>query len=182
VAAVSTSRARCVVAQVIRLGSFLFQADLPIPREVLRKLGGGLRSAVRFEARAHSLFDDETLDIPDPDVFPSFYSPGFRARLADLRMRTALSTPRVFDIEDNNSVEVLNETADWMSNAIAGPPTLRPLIRELDSASIDAIQAADVAAGIARDIIDRNGVRELAGKFRRVLVNGTDLHSLIRDS
>lgn len=164
------------------LSPFLFQADLPVPREVLTKLGGGLRNAIRFAARAQSLFDDEMLDIPDPDVFPSFYAPGFRARLAELRMRAALSTPRVFDIEDSNSVEVLNETADWMSNAVAGLATLRPLIRELDSASIDAIQAADVAAGIARNIIDGSGVRELAGKFRRVLVNGTDLDRLIRHS
>ena len=164
------------------LNPLLLQPDLPVPRKVLTKLGGGLRNALRFAARAQCLFDDEMFELPDPDVFPSFYAPGFGARLAEMRMRTALATQRVFDKEDNNSVEVLNETADWMSNAIAGPPTLRPLIRELDSAVIDAIQAADVAAGMARDIIDRSGVRGLVDKFRRVLVNGIDLRTLIRQS
>jgi len=164
------------------LNPFLLQPDLPVPREVLSKLGGGLRNAIRFAARSHSLFDDEMFEVPDPEMYPSFYAPGYRARLAELRMRTALSTRRVFDKEDSNSVELLNETADWMSTAIPGPPRLRPLISELDSAAIDAIQAADVAAGIAREIIDQSGVRGLADKFRRALVNGIDLDTLIRHS
>jgi hypothetical protein len=156
------------------------QPDLPIPREVLTKLGGGVRNAIRFAARAQSLFDAEMPDMLDLEAFPAFYAPGLRARLTEWRMRTAMSTPRIFDAEDSNSVEVLNETADWMSSAITGPSPLRPLVREADSARTDAIQAADIAAGAARDIIDRNGIRALAGKFRRIFVNGVDLHKVLR--
>jgi hypothetical protein len=59
------------------LSPLLFQADLPVPREVLTKLGGGLRNAIRFAARAQSLFDDEMLDIPDPERFPLILCAGF---------------------------------------------------------------------------------------------------------
>ena len=141
--------------------------ELPVPREVLTKLGGRLRDAIRFAARAHAFFDAEVPDFFDTDAF-SYEVPGLRARAAEFRMRRVLSTPRVFDREDNQCVEVLNETADRISVSIAGPPALRPLIREAPSSGADAIQAADIAAGTARDIIDKNGIRGLAGKFQRI--------------
>jgi len=161
--------------------SVIGQPDLPVPREVLTKLGGGLRNATRFAARAQSFFDAEVPDIFDVDTFPAD-APGLRSRLAEMRMRTALATPRIFDTEDKRSVAVLNETADWMSMTVSGPPAMNPLIREASSTGTDPIQAADIAAGTARDIIDKNGVRALAEQFRRIFVNGSDLHNLLRHS
>lgn len=165
----------------VGFASVMFQPELPIPREILTKLGGRLRDAIRFAARAQALFDTDVPDFDDLDTFPE-YASGLRARVAELRVRKVLSTPRVFDTEDNHSVEVLNETAYRISGSIPGPPALRPLIREATSHGTDAIQAADIAAGIAREIIDRSGVRALAGKFRRIFVNGIDLHKLLRHS
>ena len=159
--------------------------ELPIPRDLLAKLGGGLRNAVRFAARAYSFFDG---DVPEEIDFDDFAATvrydlrGAGGRLADRRIRTALSTPRVFDTEDEKSIGILNETADRMSSTINGVPAVRPLIREAPSTGTDAIQAADIAAGVARESIDRNGVRALASKFRRVFVNGIDLHKLMRNS
>jgi hypothetical protein len=75
--------------------SVIGQPDLPVPREVLTKLGGGLRNATRFAARAQSFFGAEVPDIFDVDTFPAD-APGLRSRLAEMRMRTALATPRVF--------------------------------------------------------------------------------------
>ena len=135
-----------------------------------------------FAARAHSLFDGESWGDIGPFDYDDFadYAPGLRARVAEMRMRAALSTPRVFDTEDGASVEVLNQTVDTMRVNVTREPVFSPLLREEASTGTDAIQAADVAAGTARDIIDRNGVRALADRFRRVFVNGIDLQKLLR--
>ena len=44
-----------------------------------------------------------------------------------------------------------------------------PHISELDSHSVDALQAADIAAGFARDLIDSQGVRDPINHFAELL-------------
>ncbi len=89
-----------------------------------------------------------------------------------------LTTTRVFDIEDLPSVHFLNDAtrdiAKVTNAAIRGDPRLRsaPLIREEVSHLRDEIQAADVAAGWARDLIVRAGIDRLGSTFERVWVNG----------
>ena len=53
-------------------------------------------------------------------------------------------------------------------------------IREEDSRKAAGLQAADIAAGIARTVIDTQGLRGLANKFPRVRVNGIDLEQVLR--
>jgi hypothetical protein len=98
--------------------------------------------------------------------------------LRDLVFREILSTERTFDHEHQPSVDVLNEAADTIAKSMQNSPwfeNMRPsetLVKEAGSRDIDLIQAADMAAGWAGDILELQGVRSLASTFRRVIVNG----------
>ena len=91
-----------------------------------------------------------------------------------------LSTKRVFDIEDTRTLEALRETAEGVQISFTPLRFARTSFIEQDSRSADALQAADVAAGVARETIDREGLRALANKFRRVFINGINLHDALR--
>ncbi len=85
-------------------------------------------------------------------------------------------TKRVFDVELPGSLGVLNRAAA----ALAEPLRLQtPWIggaRETDSREADAIQAADVAAGVARELLDAgHPLRTLCGRFEKVVHNGTPI-------
>jgi hypothetical protein len=48
----------------------------------------------------------------------------------------------------------------------------RPLVIETDSRGYDELQASDVAAGWAREMLDLTDARSLGAQFERVWVNG----------
>ena len=75
---------------------------------------------------------------------------------------------------------MLKQTADGIQISYLPPGSSRISIQEQDSRSADALQAADVGAGAAREIINRQGLRALANTFRTVFVNGMSLHDLLR--
>ena len=144
---------------------------------LLHRIGGKLRDAEVFTARAYSLLDVDA----ESDAYGSTLSnPFFRSsRLGHGMFHRALLVPRIFDKDHEASVKVLNESVLAIRRTPAGLDTKQEqLVREEDSRSIDALQAADIAAGFARETLDRQGFRALAAQFRRVVLNGIDLNLL----
>ena len=88
------------------------------------------------------------------------------------------STFRSFDSEHEKSIKVLNKAIEMISSKLElvhplwQRPEDVPLIREVDSRAIDEIQAADIAAGWAREIIDTASSKALGVRFERVWLNG----------
>jgi|GEM_PF-2130544 len=144
------------------------------PERIRSRIGGGLRSAQIFAARAHALFDlpglGDHLEATD-DVFKSPLAPVLFAEL--------LATSRSFDEESPTTLPVLNEAANEIGIALQNDfpgwaeGRDKPLIREVTSRAIDEIQAADIAAGWARDVLEVSDPRSLGSHFERVWVNGT---------
>ena len=152
------------------LGSRL---ELDTPR-ILSQIGGKLRDAELFTARACSLldFDDNPDSYGGPDTNPYFRT----LTLGWGIFRRALSVPRVFDKDHAASVRVLNESINELHRIRMRPQTNHEqMIREEDYRTVDALQAEDIAAGFARDVLDRKGLRALAAQFRKVFLNGTNL-------
>ncbi len=160
-------------APVVELSSFA-------PPNIREKLGGGLRAAIVFAARAHAMFDLQKLDESVATTRDVLISPLRRVLMLEI-----LSTSRVFDAEHPASIEVLNEAADAIASSMLDvlsvwpSPDGMPLIREVDSHAIDELQAADIAAGWARELVELGDYRALARKFRRVYVNGKIVDRLI---
>lgn len=142
------------------------------PNDLLKKVGG-LGGAKVLAARAHAMFDVEKKHSVEHATADFIVSP-----LRNLVFKEILSTVRVFDAEHNASVEVLNEAADVIASSMQQSPWFEnmrpsdPLVKEASSRDVDIIQAADMAAGWAGDILELQGVRSLASTFRRVIVNG----------
>jgi hypothetical protein len=162
------------------LGGVLEAKHLPLPREVLQRIGGSLRHALRYAARANAVFDFrfDASDDTDGDYFWGDH-PLMTAKKLEISVRTTLSTRRIFDVEDSRSVQVLTETVDALVQFSHSEQTILH-IGEQDSRTADALQAADIAAGVARTAIDSGGVRSLMGKFRKVKLNGVSLDRLLR--
>jgi hypothetical protein len=141
------------------------------PDAIRSKIGRGLRDARVFAARAHATFDLST--HCGNSTTDAFRSPATPLVVAEL-----LSTMRYFDNEHAKSAEFLNQAtdaiADALENVLTTPGTVvrEPLIKEYDSTAIDHLQAADVAAGWARELLELADLRALARSFERVLMNG----------
>jgi hypothetical protein len=145
------------------------------PEEIRKRLGGGLRDAKILAARAHAMFDLRTTDMTVFSTRDVLLSPLRKVLLLEL-----LATYRVFDQEHPQSVNVLNEAvrsiADGMADTLPiWPQGGQPLIREVDSRAIDEIQAADVAAGWSRELLELGDLSAVALAFRRVYLNGRRL-------
>jgi hypothetical protein len=159
--------------------------SLPLPAAVLARLGGTIRHATRFVARAHAVFE---FALDGAELQTAFATeavsvearPRLTTRKFDMVMNSTLSTHRVFDREDNRSIQILTETAETLSAYSIVPQSETLYLREEDSRNVDALQAADITAGIARTLIDKDGLRALANRFRKVRVNGVDLDSALR--
>jgi hypothetical protein len=146
------------------------------PEAIRNKIGQGLRDARVFAARAHATFD-----LPAHGGVST--TDAFRSPATPLVVAELLSTTRYFDNEHAKSTEFLNQAtdaiADALENVLTTPGTVvrEPLVKEYDSTAIDHLQAADVAAGWARELLELADLRALARAFERVLMNG----ALIRD-
>ncbi len=163
------------LARAVPWGAYDLLANVEqfTPLKIRSRIGGGLRSAQIFAARAHALFDltgvGNNLAATD-DVF--------RSPLARVMFAELLATSRSFDEESPATLPVLNEAANEIAIALQtdfpdwGEGRERPLIREVTSKAIDEIQAADIAAGWARDVLEVSDARSLGSVFERVWVNG----------
>jgi hypothetical protein len=147
------------------------------PPRILQQIGGKLRDAEVFAARAYCL-----LDVGDRKTHQSVPEERLYSRLTLAGrgvLESALAVPMVFDRDHAASIVVLNESIHALQRTdLPFETNFEQLIREEDSRAVDALQAADIAAGFARDLLDRKGLRALAAQFRRVLLNGVDLHRL----
>lgn len=146
-----------------------------MPEIILKKVGGDLRHAKIFAARAHAMFDLQNLDLQTSSTRDVFKSPLSRLLLTEL-----LATARSFDVEDPKTIDILNQVGDHLGRIILprgdslNNSPAWPLVSEKNSRDYDEIQAADVAVGWAREMYDLNpDPRALATRFERVWINGT---------
>lgn len=143
------------------------------PQNIREMIGGGLKQAMIFAARAHATFDLENIDETAASTRDVLRSPLARVLLAEL-----LSTSRVFDTENPLTVQVLNNASDLIAKSVGeqlptiGSISSQPLVREINSRVIDEIQAADIAAGWARDLLEVAEPKALGSTFERVWLNG----------
>jgi hypothetical protein len=143
------------------------------PEKLKEKIGGGLQQTMIFAARAHAIFD-----LPSLDSSTSSTRDVFRSPLAGVLLAELLATERYFDNENPNTVSLLNRAADEIATAlgeqlpVVGTITDKPLVTEVDSKAIDEIQAADIAAGWAREVLETNEPSTLGARFDRVWING----------
>jgi hypothetical protein len=142
------------------------------PQQIRARIGGGLRQAQVFAARAHAVFD---LTSGDKIVATDGV---FRSPLAPVMLAELVSTMRAYDEESPATLSVLNDAANEIATAVeyrfpdwSGKGEM-PLIREVSSRAIDELQAADIAAGWARDALEVGDVRSLGAQFERVWANG----------
>lgn len=146
------------------------------PSDISESLGGSLRHAVIFAARAHAIFDVGALDAAKRTT-DALRSP----RLARVILPEILATSRYFDTEFPLSVKVLNQAVDLIAEAVEeafpefGDVSDDPLVIETDSRGYDELHASDVAAGWAREMLELSEVRTLGARFERVWVNGARL-------
>ena len=144
------------------------------PDSIRQQIGRGVRPALVFAARAHAVFDVDALrkDRDAASTRDAFNSP-----LAHLVLTEVLSAQRRFDVENAKSLQVINSAskviADALFGALAGARvSAGDLATELSSTEGDGLQAADLAAGWARDVLEVSNARALASQFETVLVNG----------
>jgi hypothetical protein len=145
------------------------------PADLQLRAGGKLHDAIVLAARAHSMLSpSETMEVVLAFGGGS-YGPPSLASVLDI----VKSMGRAFDVEHEKSLPILNELVDKVARA-ARLPTLvvsrgrEKAISEEASHLTDHLQAADVAAGWAADLLlATNGdYRALAKQFRWVGVNG----------
>jgi len=151
----------------------LSSLDEYLPEDLTKEIGGKLRDAKVFAARAHATFDLINLDESVKKTSDIINSPLKLTLLAELA-----STIRIFDIEHEKSIGILNRAVQLISRniEILLPEEIRSLdtkiIQEADSRTIDEIQASDIAAGWARDMLDTSDHRAIGAYFERVWYNG----------
>ena len=141
--------------------------------KIKKRIGGKRRDAVVTAARAHAMVSpSEKWDliricsgIGKPNMMES--------------IRIIKKMGRIFDVEHAKSVEVLNEFSDRIAEAanlshLAMFAGSHRTVSEKKSENIDHIQAADIAAGWAVDmlILTNGDYRPLARQFAWVSVNG----------
>ena len=146
------------------------------PEGLLDELGGELQHAMVFAARAHAIFDVPSLESRTRTA-DAFHSP----RAARLILPEVLATARHFDVENQKAVGLLNSAVDTIATSVE---TLfeqgesisdEPLVMETDSRGYDELQAADVAAGWAREMLEVGESKHLGDRFERVWINGRRL-------
>jgi hypothetical protein len=146
------------------------------PKGILDELGGKLQHALIFAARAHAVFDVSSAGAMKrtTDAFRSL-------RAARLILPEVLATARHFDNENKRTTDLLNsavnEIAASFSEAFEGAEEIsdQPLVIESDSRGYDEIQAADISAGWAREMLELGDPHNLAPRFERVWLNGERL-------
>jgi len=145
------------------------------PAELQARAGGKLNDAIVLAARAHSMLSpSETMEVVLAFGGGSYGPPSLAGALDIVK-----SMGRAFDIEHEKSLPILNELVDKVARAARLPTFVvsrgrESAISEEASHVTDHMQAADLAAGWAADLLlATNGdYRALAKQFRWVGVNG----------
>jgi len=120
----------------------------------------------------------------DPRQLPSDHdrtTDSFRPYRMQPVLQELVATQRNFDEEHPRSAAVLNDASDTMTAALSsalllpGEVSDQPLVREYSSRDIDQLQAADIAAGWAHELLALGDEHALLGRFGRVIINGRRL-------
>lgn len=144
---------------------------------IKKRAGGRLKDATVLAARSHAMLS--------PSERRQVIAICSRSSGADYGTQCALLAKmcRVFDVDHPGSVPILNEFSDRLLHA-AGVGNVASLLQgsakmvsEEKSHGIDHIQAADMAAGWAVDLLiyTHGDYRELAKRFAWVGVNGVSV-------
>jgi hypothetical protein len=147
----------------------------PTPAELQARAGGKLTDAVVLAARAHSMLSpSETMEVVLAFGGGAF-GPSSLAGALDI----VKSMGRAFDVEHEKSLPILNELVDRVARAARLPTFVvsrgrERAVSEEASHMTDHMQAADLAAGWAADLllVTNGDYRALAKRFRWVGVNG----------
>ena len=132
-----------------------------------------LRDAVVLAARSHGMVS--------PSEMNALLERSFGGGTFDdlTRAKYAGEVTRVFDVEHPKSLPILNEFAERLAHAAGSPRQLAGSnsarrISETTSDDVDHIQAADIAAGWAVDLLTlTNGdYKAVAQRFASAEVNG----------
>jgi hypothetical protein len=143
-------------------------------RAIKRRAGGKLKDATVLAARSHAMLSpSERREVIA--VCTSLRGASYETRCALLAKMC-----RVFDVEHPGSVPILNEFAQRLLRAahVGNAASLlrgsAKMVSEEKSHTSDHIQAADMAAGWAVDLLifNHGDYRELAKRFAYVAVNG----------
>ncbi len=144
------------------------------PEAIRARIGPRLKHAVVLAARAHAVFDVDSLrdDSSTRTTQDAFTSP-----FAPIVLAQVLASPRTFDDEAPQTLKILNEASDVIAAALGPAIETSPnrLVSECSSAERDHLQAADVAAGWARELIELKGYASLVRTFDVVWLNGQRL-------
>jgi hypothetical protein len=143
------------------------------PTALQGALGHELQHALIFAARAHAVFDVPALDTAS-HTRDAFRSP----RAARVVLPEVLATVRHFDTENKHTADLLNGAVDAIAGAMEEafeelhPISDAPLVVETDSRGYDELQASDIAAGWAREMLELGEANTLGTRFERVWLNG----------
>lgn len=142
--------------------------------EICKRAGGKLTDAIVVTARSHAMVGPlekrELLGI-GALTGSGFYGAA-RVKLEKLS--------RTWDVEHPKSLPILNEFSERIAYMAAGrqmrvrSPGDAPVVRESESLNSDHLQAADMEAGWAANLLTLSGgdYRSLAQSFSSVCVNG----------
>lgn len=142
------------------------------PATIATRLHNRLKAASVFSARAYAMFD-----VAMPRHAVTRRTRELTPERRGVVFAKLLETQRVFDDEHAPSVALLNDASDTIGDVLVRTSSswsieAQPLVVERNSSALDHLQAADVAAGWARDILDRADINQVALTFGRVLLNG----------
>ncbi len=137
--------------------------------EMLERAGGKLNDAVVLATRSHAALDAIIQQVSDET--------GYGAGLGCYFGGHIMAAPSgVFDIEHAKSLTVLNDVGGALRRSLWLPVRRLPSARlflEMDTRGVDHLQAADLAAGWACEMLDDGATYEkLADFFFSVKVNG----------
>lgn len=154
-----------------RFETGLLEGEDFLPSTLALRAGGKLKDAITLAARSHAMLG--------PSERAQLISHSLGVGLSPLTLGTIREMRRIFDREHSKSIPILNEFYQRLLHAagrrgIALRPIATDIVSETESQDIDHIQAADMAAGWAVDLlIFTNGdYRTLAQRFASVSVNG----------
>lgn len=163
------------VLEALPFTYFRQRERISTPSELHRRAGGKLSDAVVLAVRAHSMLSpSETMEVVLGFGGGSYGPPNLAAALEVVK-----SMGRAFDVEHEKSLPILNELVDKVTRAARLPTFVvsrgrEKAVSEESSQLSDHMQAADMAAGWAADLLlaSNGDYRALAKQFRWVGVNG----------
>lgn len=135
-----------------------------------RRAGGKRHDAIVISGRSHAMLSPSEMS----EIFSVFINGA--SAIPSNRLKDIDRLARIFDDEHKPSLPILNDLVDQVAYlaGVRGLGEKRDSVREVSSREADHLQAADMAAGWAVDVLTyTNGdYRALAAQFAWVGVNG----------